>query len=280
MSKVFINGSTLTSIANAIRSKNGDSNTYYPSEMPQAILDIPSGGGNYQEKTITPTISQQNVLPDTELGYDALSKVVVNAVTSSIDSDIQAGNIKHGVDILGVVGTYTGDIPQPLVPPVSDKNYIYFQAEEDNSSISLQTPKNLSITLQYSNDGVNWSSWGYTDDNVYRNFNTITLSQRGDYVFLRGDNTNFGTNDYSYSQFKMTGKVASGGNIMSLLDSTVVSVSLSGKDFCFFSFFKGCESLTTAPILSATTLSQHCYRYMFWGCYSLKTPPMLPATTL
>ena len=56
-----------------------------------------------QEKTIAPSTSSQNVTPDN--GYDGLSKVTVSAVTSAIDSDIKAANIKKGVNILGVTGT-------------------------------------------------------------------------------------------------------------------------------------------------------------------------------
>ena len=56
-----------------------------------------------QEKTIAPSTSSQNVTPDT--GYDGLSKVTVSAVTSAIDSDIKATNIRSGVNILGVTGT-------------------------------------------------------------------------------------------------------------------------------------------------------------------------------
>lgn len=66
--------------------------------------------GNYsgeaavlQSKTVSPTTSQQDITADT--GYDALSRVTVNAVTSSIDANIQAGNIKSGVSILGVNGS-------------------------------------------------------------------------------------------------------------------------------------------------------------------------------
>ena len=46
MGKVILNDTTLTSIADAIRNKNGEINTYLPSEMPQKILDIQSGGGS------------------------------------------------------------------------------------------------------------------------------------------------------------------------------------------------------------------------------------------
>ena len=42
--KVFINESSLTGIANAIRTKSSSQDTFYPSEMPQAILDIPTEG--------------------------------------------------------------------------------------------------------------------------------------------------------------------------------------------------------------------------------------------
>ena len=44
--------------------------------------------------------------------------------------------------------------------------------------------------------------------------------------------------------------------------------------------FRGCTSLTTAPALPATTLTEYCYANMFYGCTSLTTAPTLPATTL
>ena len=55
-------------------------------------------------KTVNPSTSQQTVTSSA----DGLSSVTVNAVTSSIDPDIQAGNIKRGVEILGVTGTFDG----------------------------------------------------------------------------------------------------------------------------------------------------------------------------
>lgn len=61
---------------------------------------------NNQNKTVSPSTSQQSVSADQ--GYTGLGTVTVNAVTSSIDQNIAAGNIKSGVSILGVTGTYEG----------------------------------------------------------------------------------------------------------------------------------------------------------------------------
>jgi len=55
-------------------------------------------------KTVNPSTNSQTVTSD----EDGLSSVTVNAVTSSIDQNIAAGNIKDGVTILGVTGTYVG----------------------------------------------------------------------------------------------------------------------------------------------------------------------------
>lgn len=101
MSRALINESSLTAIANAIRGKNGSSNTYTPGQMAAAIDAIPTGGitpigtvvitengihnvtqyadadvqvqPNLQSKTVT-----QNGTVTPDQGYDGLSSVVVN----------------------------------------------------------------------------------------------------------------------------------------------------------------------------------------------------------
>ena len=59
------------------------------------------GGGNMQSKTVTPTASGFTVTPD--IGYDGLSRVIVNG-----DTDLKASNIKSNINIFGVTGNYTG----------------------------------------------------------------------------------------------------------------------------------------------------------------------------
>lgn len=56
--------------------------------------------------TIPPTTESQTVTAATGKAFSA---VTVNAVTAAIDENLVAENIKNGVTILGVEGTYTGE---------------------------------------------------------------------------------------------------------------------------------------------------------------------------
>ena len=66
-------------------------------------------------KAVDPSTSEQVATSSA----DGLSSVTVNAVTSSIDSNIQADNIKKDVTILGVTGTYESAPTQPNLQDVS-----------------------------------------------------------------------------------------------------------------------------------------------------------------
>lgn len=60
-----------------------------------------------QDRTVTPSTSKQTI-KKTSSSYYGLGTVTVSAVTAAIDANIVAGNIKSGVTILGVEGTYSG----------------------------------------------------------------------------------------------------------------------------------------------------------------------------
>ena len=160
-----------------------------------------------------------------------------------------------------------------------------FTAEEAPSTVKL-TKANVfdnqpEVYLQTSTDGTQWNDYTVND--------TIQLAKVGDKVYFKAkyQNTQMAVpygGYYSYHNFEMTGKIAASGNVNSLLmedEKTARTLSLSGRDACYFSLFNGCRSLTTAPELPSTTLAGGCYSSMFEGCTSLTTAPaILPATTL
>jgi len=151
--------------------------------------------------------------------------------------------------------------------------YLTFIANTAGSTVALtRVGSPYTITLEYSTDrGHNWTT--YTEGN------TITLGSVGSTVMFRGDNDNFSENYYErYHKFVMTGSIAAKGNIMSLLDKSMVKTSL--PNYGFVNLFSGCASLTNAPELPATTLVEYCYQNMFYGCTNLTQAPELPATTM
>ena len=76
-----------------------------------------------QQRVATPSTVQQAIMPLE--GYEALSKVIINPVTSDIDSNIVAGNIKEGVTILGVTGTYDNRKPEETTSRTYTENGTY-----------------------------------------------------------------------------------------------------------------------------------------------------------
>ena len=146
-------------------------------------------------------------------------------------------------------------------------DYLCFTAEEAGSTVAMSvkgTPTK-GQAFEYSTNGTNWSEFipGTTK---------ITLSNIGDKVYFRGDNKTVSETNFNYYRFVMSGKIAASGNIMSLLDKTCQSTTIS-HDCCYYSMFNNCKSLTTAPELPATTLASNCYENMFNKWTRITTAP-------
>ena len=104
-----VNGS-VTELVGETRSvsiTSASGNTFTPSSGKNGITSITVTPTN-QARTVTPTTSSQSLTVNS--GYSGNGTITVNAVTSSIDSNITAGNIKKDVTILGVTGTFEGGI--------------------------------------------------------------------------------------------------------------------------------------------------------------------------
>lgn len=176
----------LTGVADAIRTKKGTSGLINPQDFESEISSIrtekpeqeksvsistngttevtPDTGKalskvtvttnvqpTLQEKTVAPTTTQQIVTADS--GKDGLSKVTVEAVTSSIDSNIVAENIKKDVTILGVTGTLES------LPALTDGYVVRWEREDqlyEVTNVKQGNAVNAPATSPVVGQTINW----------------------------------------------------------------------------------------------------------------------------
>lgn len=105
------NATTIVDVLNAIAEQLGSESI--ASTNADAIANIAAVASGavaptLQNRTVTPTTSDQTITKTSD-SYYGLGTVTVKAVTAAIDANIVAGNIKSGVTILGVTGSYSGE---------------------------------------------------------------------------------------------------------------------------------------------------------------------------
>lgn len=155
-------------------------------------------------------------------------------------------------------------------------DYLCFTANTANSWLKLYKQGSPDvISLETSTDWNNWVSYTFGT--------LITLTNIWDKVYWRNtSSTNYpfykdGSNYYYFTMWSAS-SIAASWDITSLINKDFTTTIPA--NYCFANLFNGCEKLTSAPSLPATTLTEWCYQSMFNGCTSLTTLPSLPATTL
>ena len=184
----------------------------------------------------------------------------------------------------------------------STNGYMYLEAAQPNSTVSLISTLTTAPNLEYSTDGVTWQEWQHTTADDTHTFDTITLGAVGDKVYLRGDNPDGlaflqeGAEMPNFSNFVMTGAVKGGGNIMSLLDKTEQLTEVPDYGFAsLFSIFgEDVEPvLLTPPSMDTiTTIGDNGCEGMYAGCtfnmsndgttlnFDFPTPPITAGETI
>ena len=234
---------------------------------------------NGETKTVIPRVYGQTIYPTSP--KNGITEITVNAVTSSIDANIVAGNIKKDVQILGVTGSYEGVAPTGTksittngthdvaayeyadvqVPTTVPEIYRVFRVNNGKIENSISTP-----FLPLPSTATDISDYCYTY--AYRNTPASVLSGAIDLSSLT---ILSGANACYYMFQNCTG-------ITSVDLSSLTTIS--GNSVCT-RMFTNCAGITSVDLSSLTTISgSSACNYMFYGCTEITSVDLSSLTTI
>ena len=202
-----------------------------------------------EEQSASAVVSGDLVVEPSE-GYDGLSKVVINKVTANIDPQIKEENIREGVNILGVEGTFKGSpiLQEKTITP-SDKQQNVIPDDGYNGLSKV-------IVEPIPSDYINPTG-------------TLSIDENGAYEVKKYANvvvdvqSSGGTEETYFATLNKTGTSSSPGVLQTIMDvpsNTTITVGQYQ--------FSNCKALTKVPKLNYENLT-NC-QYMFKSCYAMK----------
>ena len=158
-------------------------------------------------------------------------------------------------------------------------DYFYLENETDTEGTftCTKTGSPAAPNLEYSTDGVNWTTADMSDTW------TTQVPARG-MIYLRGDNGTSGFNRdiSSYYYFSMDVDHSAHGNIMSIENYNTMDEVTAVPYYCFGYLFKSDMNLIDANGMNfgnVTSIGDYGCREMFNGCSALTTAPDLSNLT-
>ena len=188
------------------------------------------GVNNQDEKIVDASINTQEITPDD--GYLGIKKVTVNGVDNTIDKNITADNIKHGVDILGVTGTYA-----PVTKPIEITPSTQEQVEVPDMGV----------------DGFDSVTVHAVDKNIDSNIQAGNIRKGVEILGVTGE---FGVELYDYDNTDFVkDTLVQSGNYASPIEIPVPEGYSGFKSVKLYSV--GVEELTVNPTTNEQTFSKN-----------------------
>lgn len=253
-----------------------------------------SGSVEACDTSETVTVSGEKTTTYADPSCEPRSEQITTRVTLNFDKNTSSDERTIQSSFTINNSNFTVLLTQPGGCDESDK-YLTIKSMCDDNKIYFKTTNSATTkTISASTD--NGGTWREYTIPSGESETLITTLDNNEKIWLKGsyikcDNIRF-TSSGEYELY---------GNIMSLIYSNVLEANAFNGLFsqstklkkaenlilptkvsqsCYQNMFNGCTSLTTAPVLPATTLAESCYSGMFNGCTSLIAAPELPATGL
>lgn len=224
------------------------------------------------EAYVSPSTELQIILPKESEGKNAITKVTVNPVDNTIDTNITSGNIKQGVSILGVEGTYTG--PSKLQDKVSAPSHedIVITADSDYDALSSVTitkvdteditvnPSMETKTYERSTDKfINSVTVNPVTSDVDANIRPENIKQNMSILGVVGNYT--GEPQTYYSTLNKSGSGTSCGILNCIIDIPPTTVITNGYGtFSTLAYLKRVPDLDYSSLKDCTYMFQKCSR--------------------
>lgn len=182
---------------------------------------------NTTTATVTPTTSAQMITPESP--YNGFSSVTVNAVTSSIDSNISAGNIKSGVEILGVEGTLEEKVLLDDFPVTFGANttlphtvdFTVYPQYDGATHSTFYAPENFVAENIKSGVKIMGVTGNYQGAVINNQNKTVTPGAADQSITADAGYTGLGTVTVSGDNDLVAGNIKSGANIFGVVGSVV-----------------------------------------------------------